>query len=314
LNEENVEKLIKECHIYQDTVTFFSVIYEFGNNNSIPLQIEKEFQGMDGNNKTPDFALVQGSHIVDVLEHKGTLSASPQAAIDEVNEVVAKYSKLKKDDVVSSPNIAFLAPSCADEVVKKIRPEIPSNVTLCCYDQSSVDDEIGFSIIGRSSSRLVDDILSRTPIKFRPSLIRSTYKFIKASPPLIYTAYQLRSQFYIYRDIRSADEDEYRVSRRKLLSDAETFYPPWIRNNHQLNAGRVDDALRFLDQIGYVSWKSGDEILVYPSMGSRSGDQIEYLARKLAAARTKERKTREKSARLPITRHRGEQLTLSRFQ
>lgn len=310
-----MERLKQECHVYQDTVTFISVMYEFGVNNSILLEIEKDYLGLDGNPKTPDISLVEVGSVIDVIEHKGAMSENPQAAYDEVMGVASKYSQLECEGRVSSPRVALLYPSCSDSVVREIRPGLPENLTLCCFDQSSSDNEISFSIVGKSKSKLVDEIVTRAPIKYNPSTIRSTYKFIKASPPLIYTAYQIRSQFYIYRDIKSTGEDEYQVSRSKLLRDAQTFYPPWIRNNLQLNSSRVDAALEFLDEIDFVSWSGEDDICVYPSKGSRSGDQIDYFAKRLAAIRMKERKKREKrEMKISKSQQRGQQSTLTRFQ
>lgn len=315
MDQEAVEKLKAECTLYHDTVTFFSVVNEFSKKNGIPIDIERDFLSPDGSKKLPpDFSLVQGDSVVDVIEHKGALSANPQAAYDELMEVATKYAQLQHNGILSTPEITVLYPVCSETTVRQIQPTLPANIALCSFDQCSSDDEIGIAALTQPRSKLVNDIIAKAPIKYDPATTRSKYRYIKASPPLIYTAYQVRSQFYIYRDVKSARRDEYSVSRQKLLDDAQTFYPPWIRNNLQLNSSRTDSALTFLDSIGFISWSGEDEIIVYPKKGSRSGDQLDYFARKfVGAAEEREKKKLPRRKPEPISKPQ-EQLTLRRFE
>ncbi|MFQ5911442.1 MAG: hypothetical protein ACE5IJ_12100, partial [Thermoplasmata archaeon] len=166
----------------------------------------------------------------------------------------------------------------------EVSSQLPAELTLCSFDQTTRDTELRFKLKGSINHDPLEVILTGSPIVYRPELVHSRHKFVRGDPPTIYTAFEVWLMLPTFQNIRTAHEPSFIVNRQALLERARVFYPPWIRNNMQINANRVNHALSFLNEIDFVDWEPGeDEIVVYSTRGTRSGDLLEYFAERWTA-------------------------------
>lgn len=300
------EDVLADCYLYGDTVTFFYVFQNALSDAGLKVEVEHDFDSPSGVKKSPDFAVLDEDTITDVLDHKASLP-TPELAVKDLNRLAEKYRELSHNGVPSSPRISVLYPVGKQGIIDKISKALPANLTLCSFDQTTYDTEIDFKLHGQVNSSELSDVLRGGAVSFEPSIVRSSYKFIRADPPIPYTAFHLWGVFPTFLDIKSSGQKSFVVDRDNLLQRMENFYPPWIRNNKQVNSNRVANALRFLAQIKFVEWAPGDrDVLVYSTRGTRAGDLLQYFAEKWATAH-------KKRARKPMGKKATIQMTLPHF-
>lgn len=272
----------RSCLKYVDTVAFFSVFYRQLGKEGIEVTVEHDFQVPEGPKVRPDFAILDGVIVPDILEHKASLP-EPGLATDELNSVSEKYSKIQSAGKVSTPQVTLLYPIEKQEIIEAIGPQMPASLTLCSFDQTVSHTEIRFKLRGPVRYKPLESMIEGPPLTFRPERVLSKHKFIRATPPAIYTAFEIWLVLPTFRLVRTAHERSFLVSRENLLRRTLVFYPPWIRNNVQINANRINRALQFLDKIDFVDWTQGqDEIVVYSTRGTRTGDLLRYFSEKWA--------------------------------
>lgn len=274
---EEAKSLVRQSQIYADTVCFFQVFSGELKAVGSDCEVEADIDSTDGAKKRPDFSLTKGSDLSDVVEHKGSLPEA-RLATKELRAVATKYSKLIHEGKPVSPHITVLYPASRTKVVKAIKPDLPKELTLCEFDQATVDDVLTFKLDGQVNSPVLRKVLSG-PIRYNPTSVRSTYKFIRADPPGIYTSFTIWQMLYPFRGVETSDSESFPVEREALLERVNTFCPPWIRNNLQLRTNRVGQALAFLGRLEFVSLeRSGQRIIVHSEKGSRAGDLLRYFA------------------------------------
>lgn len=280
---ESREGALRLCYKYVDTAAFFSVFSEKLSAAEILVEVERDFGTPGGGIARPDFVILERKKIVDALEHKASLPNPDQALLD-LGEVHTKYSKLENEGVNSSPLVTLLYPIEKQDIIDEIAPELSSGLHLCGYDQVTKDTELRFRPKGQVRNERLNQILAGPPIVYQPEIVRSKYKFIRASPPTIYTAFELWRMFPLFQSVRTAHEPSHVVNLEQLTERARVFYPPWIRNNQQINSRRVRRALQFLDSIDFIDWKRGrSDIVVYRNRGRRSGDLLAYFSERWAS-------------------------------
>jgi len=276
--------VLRDCHIYQDTVTFFYVLFETLSKAGVVVEIEQDIPVPAGGHRTPDFAVIDSGRLADVLDHKGSLPEAARTLI-ELTKMRARYRTFQHNGQNVSPQVTVLYPASKQAIIEDVRTQLPNDLTLCSFDQMTRDTEIKFRLQGPVKAQGLAQVLGTNPIEYRPSYVRSTYKFIKAEAPVVYTAFSVWWLFPSFRDTKTAYQRDYTVERDVLLSRLGKFYPPWIRNNLQLSSSRVNKALEFLSTIKFIDWAPGrNDIIVHSEKGSRSGDLLEYLAERWAKA------------------------------
>jgi len=277
-----VDKILKDCDDYTDSVTFFSVFKDEMDKAKLSCEVEHDFKisGSKRENRNPDFAIMKGNDIIDVIEHKASIS-SPQNALEEFTDAEKQYRILDYNGVVSKPSITVLYPEWSRIHVDKVRDKVPSDVSLCAFDQTSADDVITFKLEGDGCCDDVKEILDGNSIRFKATAY-SKYKFIRRDPPIPYTAFQIWGLLYGFLDSKSSDKVEIPVSYKELCRRAEYFFPPWIRNNHQVKSNRMMSALKFLQTTKFVKIAGDDTIVRYSNRGTKSGDLQAYFAKKYA--------------------------------
>lgn len=271
--------VVKECQRYSDTVAFFYVFSKGLVDSGVKVEIEQDRRSPTGARRVPDFLVIDGSKITDVVEHKGSLT-DPEHTLEEFNEVAKKYSRIEGNDGVEEPRVTLLYPLHQKRVVDAVRVRIDSSLNLCGFDQTSKETEVSFALSGNVHSSGVDRVLRGPPLQYDPAIVRSTYKYIRSDPPVAYVASEVWRILPTFKGVKEADLRIYDVSRDLLLERMRQFYPPWIRELQQINSARVDGALLFLNSAGFVQWKPGNRIIrVNSTRGSRSGDHLETFAR-----------------------------------
>ncbi len=300
---EDDARILQDCYDYHFAVGFFVVLSEKLTELGIRHEVERDFLTPDGETRTPDFVVFDGGEISDVLEHKASLSG-PKGAMDEAKSVSERYKLVVHEGVRSSPQVTLLYPVKKQAIIDEVVDDLPDDLTLCSFDQETSHTEIRFKLKGPVRSKPLRLLLQGDPIGFNPSISLSKYKYIKAGPPVTYTAADVWTMLPIFRGIRDVGRPSFEVDRNLLIERAKSFYPPWIRDNNQITASRVDDALEFLDVIDFIDWKRGrSKIVVYTNKGSRSGEVLAYFAERLAKIRAKQakRKGRGKYAKGQLT-------------
>ena len=306
-NGPTKEAVLAECYQYSNTANLFYVLYQHLKAMGITAEIEHDFTTPSGGKRNPDFAILDGNTLTDVLEHKASLP-TPQHALSEVKRVAIKYKTLVYQGVVSTPKVILLYPREKQGVVDQIDKKIPPAVTLCSFDQASSDTKIWFKLQGPTNSNALKQVIGGQPLDYDPALVRSTYKFIRADPPPTYTAFRVWGIFPTFLDIKSSGARSYLVKRDALIQRMAVFHPPWIRNNNQITSDRVGNALAFLARIDFVDWEPGErDIWVNASRGTRAGDLLQYFSEKWS--KLHQRKRRKRVGAKPTT-----QLQLTEFE
>ncbi len=293
---EDGARILQDCYDYHFTVGFFVVLTEKLTDLGIRHEVERDFLTSDGETKTPDFVVFDGDEMTDVLEHKASLSG-PKGALDEAKSIAAKYKLLMHEREKSAPQVTLLYPIKKQETMDEVADELPDGLTLCSFDQETSHTELRFKLKGPVRSKPLRLLLQGDPIVFNPSISLSKYKYIKAGPPVTYTAADVWTLLPIFRGIQDVGRPSFEVDRGLLIERAKSFYPPWIRDNNQVTTARVDDALEFLDLIDFIDWKPGrSKIIIYTNKGSRSGEVLAYFAERMAKIRAKQARRRGRVA------------------
>lgn len=118
---------------------------------------------------------------------------------------------------------------------------------------------------------------------------------MREEPHVVYTSGIVIPILNVFRDIQYLKKESFFIKYNDLLTQAESFFPDWIKDTKQITKGRINKSLKFLDKIGFLRWKhEGEEIEAFRSKGRRTGDITLYLAQKYIALKSKEE--REKAA------------------
>jgi len=174
-----------------------------------------------------------------------------------------------------------------------MKNDIPKDLKLCYFDLS--DTEITFQKKVEVNHQDLFHIIKLSPY---PCMRKhfSKHKFIKAEPPVVYTAFEVNLMLRTFLDVKTVMQDQFTVKRDDVLSIMNTYYPPWINENlKQMSSKRLNNALEFLDKIDMIDWKrEKGEIIVNRGRGKRSGDILKNLAIKWCKLQEKEHKKRRK--------------------
>jgi hypothetical protein len=275
-----VKKMQKDCADYLDSVTFFSVLSESLFERGIKVEIEHDFNvtGKTNSPVNPDFAIIENNGIIDILEHKASMS-SPRNALSEIRKAHSNYSRLDYNGSPCTPKITILYPLNDKDVIDEIRGETPPEISLCSFDSKSDDGIITFNLEGDICCKKAKELINGNSIRFRATKY-SNYKYIRHNAPTVYNAIIVWGLLYSFLDVRSARTNQQEVSRKVLIERGENYYQPWIRNNKQIRTDRINDGLQFLAKIKFIKVIDGDTILVLLNRGTKAGDLTDYFIRK----------------------------------
>jgi hypothetical protein len=276
--------VIEECFVYADSVAFFFVFQRHLDSLGLEVEVEHDFVTPDGRQRVPDFVTIDGGEIVEVIEHKGSLPWK-DFALKELNSVAKKYSEFRVGSRTSRPQVSVVYPSNCGAKVDKIRDGINSELGLYTFDQTTSDTEISFQLQRGPESTTLKRIVAGGAIQYDPIEARSSYKYLRAEPPVPYTAIDLWAVLSTFRGLADSGRESFRVRAEDVRTRHSAYYPPWIRNNLQLNSSRLGRGLRFLSQLGFVESSSGPVLTVFPDRGSRSGELLQYFSNKYASSR-----------------------------
>lgn len=128
------------------------------------------------------------------------------------------------------------------------------------------------------------------------------YKFIRAEPPVPYTATVLWRILMVFH---KPFQSQYMVKYSTVREECQTLFTPWLsKDKEQLTPGRLNKALDLLQYLGWVQWnKSAGEIMVFPTRGTRVADLADYFCERAAK---REIEGREKT-KLPFGQRRLEE-------
>jgi hypothetical protein len=275
--------VLQECYVYENSVAFFVVFHKHLGSLGTRVEVEHDFDSPTGVKRVPDFAILEGEQIVEVVEHKGSLPSSNEYASKEVNSAAKKYSNLIHEGTSARPRISVVYPIKSQVRINKIRDTVDSTIGLYSFDQSSSETELSFTLDRGPESPLLSRLIADGPIVYDPVLARSRFKYLRAEPPLILVAINLWAVLSTFKTMADVGKASFQVNLNSLREVHAAFYPPWIRNNLQLNSSRLTRALAFLARLEFVEVHRGGSVTVFPERGSRSGELGQYFANKFAS-------------------------------
>jgi len=105
------------------------------------------------------------------------------------------------------------------------------------------------------------------------------YKFIISHAPLPYTTYHVYTILWNLKPPTQFFVPEFEVKYGDILGIFNNLFPPWISGEiKQLNIKRLQKALLFLQNIGWIRWvKAEKSIIVNTSKGRYIADLFSYL-------------------------------------
>ena len=283
------EDVVNECLNYIETVIVFSFLHKKLVDSEIIHHIERDMILPPPKQKgTPDITIYKES-VTDIIEHKASLPNFEDFALKEINECFDKYQKVIFNDCECIPNVILLYPKKKQYMIEKIKEDIPKGLQLCFFDLS--DKEIFFQKDAKVNHQDLGHLLKLSPYPCMRHHF-SKHKFIKAEPPVVYTAFEVTQILRTFLDVKTITQDQFLVNRADVLSHMNSFYPPWVSENlKQISSKRLNNALEFLDKIDMVDWeKNTGEITVYRGKGKRSGDIFKTYAEKWCKIKEKDEK------------------------
>jgi hypothetical protein len=272
---DRVKKEIEgEVNGYVDAITLFSSLREYFQDKNIECQIEPKIKKKSGGYKTPDL-LVKSDNFV-IIDHKFTSSTDKENLMSKIDEMET-YNKI------------FLFVDSGLE--KEVQPEVimltPEKATALFNSLLNCPITWGYVIEEqvevKQSVRSVRDknLLSC----FNPSLLCSRsgelakYKFILSHPPIPYTSCHVFTILWNLMQPTQLLTKEFDVKYSDILGIFNTFFPPWLRPEiKQMTITRLDEALTFLQDIGWIKWLQTDGlIIVDKSKGRMISDVFSYF-------------------------------------
>ncbi|MBE3093862.1 MAG: hypothetical protein IMZ52_02440 [Actinobacteria bacterium] len=289
------DAVVEECLNYIETVQVFSFLDKKLDDSQIEHEIEKDLELKPPKTKcNPDF-IIHRDELTDILEHKASLPNNEEYVLEEITDCYNKYNTVMFNKVECQPNLIFLYPKKKEYLIKKIQNQIPKGIQLCYFNLG--DQEIDFQKDVKVVHPELANVLKYSPYPYARHNY-SKHKFIKAEPHQVYTAFQVNLILRSFQDISTVNQPSYIVKKDDVLSVMNTYYPPWINENlMQINSGRLNHALEFLDKIEAIEWdREKGEITVFKEKGRKSGDILKNYAKKWCKiqAKKKQSKSRKK--------------------
>lgn len=273
---ESVRRIIKsEVHAYIDAITVLSSLQDYLRNVGIDSHIEKRLMKKNGEPKKPDLLILSGNYII--VDHKYTESENEKTLIS-ILEKMREYDSAfmfnngKTSSKEINPEVVMLTP---ERSVRHFRGLLDCPITW----GYSLDSEIAIKqMIGA-----VKD--SRVSSLFSPDLTCtvaeeiSKYKFFISHPPLSYTSCEIYHALWTLSPSYQFFAPEFEVKYDDILDVFNTSFPPWICHEaRQLNITRLNDALDFLQKIGWIKWFKAEKlVIVYRKKGRLIADLLSYL-------------------------------------
>ena len=275
------DEILAEKEVYWNSVLFFAAFFTFCSKNGIPCFIEPKFKGNDGNPKYPDFAIFKKKVLKIILEHKGSLPKDLDKIYKIVSETKEKYEILEVNSHKISSRVVLLFPKSCEEIIdqidnKKIDLEI---IVFNLRDEENISFVWFFKKPIRDS--LLDQIVS-TKIPCNEDDF-SKYKFIRKDPHPIYTAWILKNLIFpCFKTPYNYGKEKFRIQLKNIYEQAESFFPPWIGTDiKQITSRRINKALDFLKFVKFIDLDiQSKEVIFYNNRGTRTGDILEYFAKK----------------------------------
>lgn len=299
-----------EFNAYILEIQVLGSLREYLETLNIPSYIEKKINRADGSYKTPDLLIRSNNFLI--VDHKYTESNDERTLADKVEEMSEYRSKFilhdnkKNLDIEFDPECVMLVP---DGSVKYFKNNLNCPVTWGYKLNGNVTIEQG---IGK-----VQD--SKILALFNPSMWFETaeeiakYKFVISHAPLSYTASQI---YTILWTLMSSPNDyfttEFKVKYDTILDQFNHLFPQWVSAEvKQMNVSRLEEALLFLQELGWVRWlKSDKEVIVYKQKGQHIGDIISYLIEQQAKKQYEHQLRAYQRATEAEEKQKGKQLTL----
>lgn len=264
-SKDDVEEEVKR---YEETVRFFAVFERVLNEGGLHPQIEPTCHKPDGSICTPDF-VVEEDDLKTVIDHKASLSKNENNTMDELDDVYNKYIPLVP---AGHGQIAALFPKSEESAVQLTihlltNPLVLSSF-LMMHDSKTLELHTLKGIyLSPNLARIMSD-------RFRYEFLEfAKYKLIRMKPPVPLAADIIWS--YVLLPLYGASDqfdDGATIDYQDILTETSTQMRGYGTDSEESLRGVVNDALRFLDKIGWVEFRKQDEpVKVYARKGKGKG-------------------------------------------
>ena len=270
-----------EFRAYVDAIEVLSALRDFLTSKSINCYIEKRVHKKSNNlPKEPDFIIQSGAYLF--VDHKYTKSSDDKTLESKVQEIAEYNCSFIFEDqktkllIEINPECIMLTPK---EVVKNFKKKTNCPITWGYKLDGGVYIEQSIGSVNNAQ------ILSF----FNPTLIiplsaeRRRYRFVLSHAPKPYTTWQIYSTIFIMYRTKDFDKSTFEVKYSEILADFNNLFPPWIlKEAKQLNARRLEEALTFLKELGWLEIIDAPNspektIVVDRKKFSKTGDALSYF-------------------------------------
>lgn len=233
--------------------------------------VEKDIDKTIGGKKRPDlfFATTQGHVLID---HKYIMSSDGvtlNAHLDDMRSYQGDY--LINDQQVK-PEVIMLCPLESAREYSEQGISCPVPILGYLLEREITVEQV----VGQIQDTSLRSMFNPRMV-FPVSNSAYKYKFIREEPPLPYTAQSVFASLWPLR--MDFESPEFKVDYQVVLEQFNTLFPRWLAPDIlQMTPGRLNDALHFLNGIGWIRWEGGgDSISVLVSKGGRIPDLLDYL-------------------------------------
>lgn len=299
-----------EFNAYVFEIQVLGSLHEYLETMNIPSYIEKKINKKDGGFKTPDLLICSDDFLI--IDHKYTESDNERTLADKVQEMSEYRSKFilhdnkKNQDIEFDPECVMLVP---DGSIKHFKKNLNCPVTWGYKLNGNVTIQQGIGSV--KDSKIL--ALFNPSMWFEKAEEIAKYKFVISHAPLAYTSSQV---YTILWTLMSSPSDyfatEFKVKYDTILNQFNHLFPQWISAEvKQMNVSRLEEALLFLQELGWVRWLSSDkEVIVYKQKGQHLGDIISYLIEQQAKKMYEHQIRVYQKATAAEEKQKGKQLTL----
>jgi hypothetical protein len=279
---ERIEQEKRNFRLYSDAIALYSSIRLYLQTYSFDVYVEPTLRiGVEAQPTIPDL-LIKTIADWTVIEHKGSLPRNRKQIASELEEIKKYGQTCNFKESTFTPKVVLLCPRklSMDLVAQQQKKELtlptlisysPPTERICTL--STENGLLGDVYLLDLFDKCANKVEMKTDI-----LERYKYKFIRREPPIPYTTHFIWAFINLEKN---AFQKKITVQYDSLLKVINSFCPPWCVEARQLSEGRLNKAIEFLKQLGWVKYDADTkELTADTSRGTKAGRMEEYLCEK----------------------------------
>ena len=295
--QEEIKKLKKKIYDYIQLVkVLLSLKLHFERKYKAKAYVEPSvWYKEDKEKRIPDLLILTSDNTAIVFDHKIIESSDERTVRSRLRRLKKYYGTIIWKEKEYTVNYAILL--CSKETWQNILNagliEKPMTWVYKLVEDEKLYYEI--NIFSPKSIKIKDSLLSRIistykkhgVIKVERPYEATKYVFIRQKPPIEYVAERVYRFLYSRMD-PNVDEEAFQL--KNIINEFNWYYSPWVLAEgeaKQLTIGRLNEALKLLDEIGLAKYKPEEGVVIVKKIKKLSGELLDHILEKIVKHRLK---------------------------